>query len=70
MRDPRLALLGEGPRHFTTLSELILAANSRGGAIHDARIAAICIDHGVTELWTSDRDFRRFPGLRLRNPLA
>jgi hypothetical protein len=37
--------------------------------VHDARIAAICLDHGVDELWTCDRDFGRFPDLRIRNPL-
>jgi predicted nucleic acid-binding protein len=37
--------------------------------IHDARIAAICIQYGVSELWTADRDFSRFAGLKTRNPL-
>ena len=39
-------------------------------AFHDARIAAICLSHGVRELWTADRDFGRFPDLRVRNPLV
>jgi len=26
--------------------------------------------HGARELWTADRDFGRFPGLRVRNPLV
>jgi len=39
-----------------------------GPRIHDARIAAVCLAHGVTELWTADRDFSRFPALRTRNP--
>jgi uncharacterized protein len=34
-----------------------------------ARIAAICLEHSVEELWTSDRDFARFPDLRIRDPL-
>jgi predicted nucleic acid-binding protein len=25
--------------------------------------------HGVTELWSADRDYLRFPSLRVRNPL-
>ena len=33
-------------------------------------IAAICLDHGVRELWTADRDFSRFTALRTRNPLV
>jgi predicted nucleic acid-binding protein len=39
-------------------------------AIHDARIAAICLQHGVSELWTADRDFSRFPKVKVRNPLV
>jgi predicted nucleic acid-binding protein len=32
-------------------------------------MAAICAYHRVVELWSADRDFSRFPGLRVRNPL-
>ena len=38
--------------------------------LHDARVAALCRLHGVRELWTADRDFGRFPGLAVRNPLV
>jgi len=31
-------------------------------------MAALVLEHGVRELWTTDRDFTRFAGLRLRNP--
>jgi len=37
--------------------------------VHDARVAAICLAHGVRELLTADRDFSLFPELRTRNPL-
>lgn len=40
-----------------------------GPMIHDARIAACCLTHGVRELWTIDRDFSRFPQIQTRNPL-
>ena len=33
-------------------------------------IAALCLAHGVRELWTHDRDFGRFPALAVRNPLV
>jgi hypothetical protein len=52
------------------LEKQILGGKIRGGMIHDARIAALCIHYGVRELWTADRDFSRFPGLKTRNPLA
>jgi len=40
-----------------------------GGRIRDARIAAICLRHGAREFWSADRDFNRFPKLRVVNPL-
>jgi predicted nucleic acid-binding protein len=36
----------------------------------DARIAALCIANRITTLWTADRDFSRFPQVRVANPLV
>jgi predicted nucleic acid-binding protein len=60
----------EAEDHLAELRTIVLAAKIQGGAVHDARIAAICVEHGVNELWTLDRDFSRFPGLRATNPLV
>jgi uncharacterized protein len=68
--SPQLHLLAEGPGYFGKLRELALAARLRGPRIHDARIAALCLHHGVRELWTADRDFSVFPQLTVRNPLV
>lgn len=65
-----LILLSEGEDHLDRLRSLLREAGVAGPVVHDARIAAICLSHGVSELWTADRDFSRFPGLRVRNPLA
>jgi uncharacterized protein len=40
-----------------------------GPRVHYARIAALCVYHGVTELWSADRDFGRFGDVKVRNPL-
>ena len=69
LEAPVAVLLHEGAAHWDELKQQLLAAQARGPLVHDARIAAICIDHGVTELWTADRDFSRFPELPTRNPL-
>ena len=50
--------------------KLALAAKLSGPLIHDARIAAPCLHHGVRELWTANRDFSMFPQLKTRNPLV
>ncbi len=65
----RCEFLAEGDVHLRTLAELAVTANVTGGQIHDARIAAICSAHGVRELWSADRDFSRYPALRVVNPL-
>lgn len=67
--SPALEFLHESPTYWGTLSRLIDAGRIRGPMIHDARIAAMCIDNGATELLSADRDFSRFTGLAVRNPL-
>jgi len=68
--SPRAVVLHESGRHLLTLRDLMEGGRVVGGVTHDARIAAMCLDHGVRELLTSDRDFTRFPALRVRNPLV
>lgn len=70
LESPSVVVLNEGPDHLETLERLVRAANIVGPRIHDARIAAICIDHGVRELWTADRDYAKFSELPTRNPLT
>jgi uncharacterized protein len=70
LAEPNCEFLSEGPGHFEWLQQLATAGRLQGPQIHDARIAAICLSHGVSELWTADRDFSRFPQLRVRNPLV
>jgi hypothetical protein len=68
--SPSLVLLGEGPAHFSHLRRAVTSGQATGNLAHDAHIAALAVEHGVRELWTSDRDFARFPGLRTRNPFV
>lgn len=68
--SPALALLAETESHWAVLRDLVDVGDVRGGRVHDARIAAICLEHGVTALWTADRDFARFRRLSVVNPLA
>ena len=63
-------LIAETDRHWEVLRTLVVGSRVLGPSIHDARIAAICLEHGVRELWSADRDFSRFPALRVVNPLV
>ena len=66
--SPLLVLLGEGPAHREHLRRVATDGRAEGNLVHDAHIAALCIEHGVRELYTADRDFRRFPGLKASDP--
>jgi toxin-antitoxin system PIN domain toxin len=70
LESPTVVLLGETVGTWPLLRNLLVTANVVGPMAYDARIAVLCVAHGVRELWTADRDYGRFPGLRTRNPLV
>ncbi len=69
LESPSLMLLAESEAHWPELRGLIVAGHLIGAQVHDARIAALCLGHGVQTLWSADRDFNRFPRLSVVNPL-
>ncbi|MEN3360230.1 MAG: uncharacterized protein V7637_4212 [Mycobacteriales bacterium] len=71
LESPTLQLLSEtAAGSWTVLRNQLIDGNVYGPLTYDARIAALCIAHGVRELWTADRDFGRFPAVQARNPLV
>jgi uncharacterized protein len=70
LESPTLVLLTESDQHWTQLRNMLTAAKVTGPQVHDARVAALCVQHGVRELWSADRDFSRFPDLTVVNPLV
>lgn len=66
---PALILLAQSRIHWGTLRTLLETGRIIGPQVHDARIAALCRQHNVRELWSVDRDFSRFAGLKVVNPL-
>ena len=69
LESPSLLLLAETESHWPELRSLVTGAHLTGAQVHDARIAALCLQHGVQTLWSADRDFGRFPKLSVTNPL-
>jgi toxin-antitoxin system PIN domain toxin len=69
LESPSVSLLSESGTYWGHLKRIAETAQTTGPMIHDARIAALCIENGVTTLLTADRDFGRFPMLETRNPL-
>ncbi len=70
LESPSLVLLAETHEYWPRLRAALEAGRIAGPQVHDARVVALCQLHGVRELWSADRDFGRFPGLAVRNPLV
>ena len=70
LESPSLVLLAESPSHWPTLRNLLASGEITGPMVHDARVAALYLQHGIRELWSADRDFGRFPELSVVNPLV
>lgn len=69
-RSPTHRMIGETDGFAELLGRFVQRPHVVGGVVHDARIAAICVAHGVEALLTRDRDFSLFPELRTRNPFG
>jgi len=63
-------LLAETERHWSELRACVEGGRVVGPMVHDARVVALCMQHGVREIWMADRDFGRFAGLAVMNPLV
>jgi hypothetical protein len=70
LASPSLLLLAETGRHASVLEQVLRQAGATGNLIHDAHIVALCLEHGVSELISGDRDLRRFEGLKIVKPFA
>lgn len=70
LASPSLVLLAETARHGEVMEQVLRRSGATGNLIHDAHIAALCIEHGVSELITGDQDFHRFAGLTVTDPFA
>ncbi len=69
LESPKLVVLSESADFWQLLRATLVGGRISGPQVHDARIVAVCQQHGVSELWSADRDFSRFSGLIVRNPL-
>jgi len=55
---------------WANFKEIVQRTGITSGKVHDAKIASVCLQNDVHELWTNDRDFSLFPALTTVNPLS
>jgi toxin-antitoxin system PIN domain toxin len=68
LRRPHVRTLGEDERFWEVYREITQGMVVRGNLVPDAHVVALLIQNGVTTIWTHDRDFRKFRGLRVHDP--
>jgi toxin-antitoxin system PIN domain toxin len=66
---PQVHLLAPGDRHWAFFRRMLIDGKASGPLTTDAELAALTMENGGV-LYTTDRDFARFPGLKWTNPLA
>jgi toxin-antitoxin system PIN domain toxin len=67
--QPNVQVLTPGDSHWSLFRRMVVEGQASGDLVSDAQIAALTIEYGGV-LYTADRDFARFPGLRWANPLS
>lgn len=67
---PHVRLLGEGAEFWTCYCRATDDVPVRGNLVPDAHVVALMLEHGVREIVTNDSDYRKFGGIRVRNPFA
>ena len=70
LAGPRVQTIGETPGYWSILKNILQQGKISGPKVHDARVVAICVQNGVTVLWSADRDFSRMSGIEVVNPLV
>jgi uncharacterized protein len=69
LEQTSVSIVHPGSGHGLILRKLLEPLGTGGNLTSDAYLAALALEHRA-ELFSTDHDFQRFPGLKWRNPLA
>ncbi len=69
LERPQVRAPGEGDG-FWGAYQATAGSDARGNHVPDAHLVALMRQHGVAAIYTRDRDFRRYDGIRVRDPFA
>ena len=68
LEQPNVRVLAPADQHWSVFRQMLLRGQAKGPLVTDAQLAALAHEYGVV-LYSADRDFARFPGLRWINPI-
>ena len=61
---------GEGHDFWPSFREVSADVKPRGNLVPDAHLVALMREHGVSTIWSHDRDFRMFRGITVKDPFS
>ncbi len=65
-----IRVAGEGDGFWRSFQSVAADVKPRGNLIPDAHLVALMREHGVSTIWSNDRDFRKFRGIRVKDPFS
>jgi toxin-antitoxin system PIN domain toxin len=68
LAQPNVRALGPTEHHWPILRNLLKTTGTAGNLVPDAHLAALAVEHGYA-IYSTDHDFKRFPGVEHVNPL-
>ena len=66
--QPYVTALSPAEHHWQVLRNLLKTTGTAGNLVADAHLAAIALEQGAA-IYSTDHDFKRFPGIEHVNPL-
>lgn len=70
LRLPHVRAAGEGEDFWQSFRATTEGVVTRGDLVPDAHVVALMHQYGVSTIWTHDRDYAKFRGIRVRDPFA
>lgn len=67
---PHIRVAGEGGNFWPAFERVAWDVKPRGNLVMDAHLVALMQEHGVSTIWSHDRDFRKFHGIRVKDPFS
>lgn len=66
---PHVVASGEGELFWHRYLEVAADVAPTGNLVPTAHVVALMLENGVRTIWTHDRDFRKFHGITVRDPV-
>lgn len=70
LSPPHIRVPGEGGDFWPTFDRVARDVRPQGNLVSDAHLVALMHQHGIAAIWTHDRDFRKFPGIKVKDPFS